>query len=48
MFLSTKQKKTNKHKEQTCGCQGGGGKKWDELGVWGLTDTTITSRMDRQ
>ena len=23
------------HREQTCGCQGGGGKEWDGLGVWG-------------
>ena len=25
MNLSTKQKQTHRHKEQTCGCQGGGG-----------------------
>ena len=21
--------------EQTCGCQGGGGREWDRLGIWG-------------
>ena len=37
MNLSMKQKQTQRRREQTCGCQGGG---WgrDELGVWGLSD----------
>ena len=35
MNLSTKQKQTHRHREQICGCQGGGGKEWDGLGVWG-------------
>ena len=35
MNLSTKQKQTHRHKEQTCGCQGGWGKEWDGQGVWG-------------
>jgi len=35
MNLSTKQKQTHRHREQICGCQGGGGRSgidW-ELGV---------------
>ena len=32
MNLSTKQKHTSMHKEQTCGCQGGGGQEMEELG----------------
>ena len=35
MNLSTKQEQIHKHREQTCGCQGGGGREWDRLGVWG-------------
>ena len=30
MNLSTKQKWTRRHREQTCGCQGGNGREWDE------------------
>ena len=33
MNLSTKQKQTHRHREQTCGCQGMG-KELDGLGVW--------------
>ena len=33
--LSTKQKLTQGHREQTCGYQGGGGREWDRLGVSG-------------
>ena len=29
MNLSTKQKQTHRRREQTCGCQGGGRRKWD-------------------
>ena len=48
MNVSTKQKKNQGHREQTCGCQGGGGREWDGLGVWGSQTQTITFRMDRQ
>ena len=34
MNLSTKQKQTLRHREQTCRCQGAG-RKWDRPGVWG-------------
>ena len=38
MNLSTQQKQTHRHREQTCGCQGGGG--WEEgwSGSLGLAD----------
>ena len=38
MNLSTKQKLTHRHREQTCGCQGGGevGEEWS--GSLGLAD----------
>ena len=32
--LSMKQKQTHRHREQTCGCQRGGGWGRDGLGVW--------------
>ena len=48
MNLSTKQKQTHGYREQTCGCQGRGGKKWDEWGVWGWQKQTVTFRMDKQ
>ena len=35
MNLSTEKKQTHGLGEQTCGCQGGVGRKWDGLGVWG-------------
>ena len=35
MNLSMKQKQTHGHREQTCGCQGGGGWGRDGLVVWG-------------
>ena len=34
MNLSMKQKETHRHKEQTCGCQMGGERGRDGLGVW--------------
>ena len=39
MILSTKEKQTHGHREQSCGCQGGKG--WEEgrIGSWGLADT---------
>ena len=36
MNLSTEQKWTHRHREQTWGCQGGEGRKWDGLGVGGI------------
>ena len=38
--LSMKQKQTQRHREQTCGCQGEGrlGKGW--IGTLGLADTS--------
>ena len=38
MNLSMKEKQINSHREQNCGCQGGGGWRKNELGVWGLAD----------
>ena len=38
MNLSTKQKQTHKHREQTCVCQGGGGDKVGCTGSLGLVD----------
>ena len=49
MKLSAKQKQTHGHREQTCGCQGGGGRrKWDGWGVWGWLMQTTTFRIDNQ
>ena len=39
--LSTKQKQTHGHREQTCGCQGGGGWGRDGVGGWGLADVSF-------
>ena len=38
MNLSTKQKQTQGHREQTCGCQEGGKREWDGLGFLRLVD----------
>ena len=48
MKLSTKQKHIHRHREQTGGCQGGGG--WGRAGVGGGGEQmqTITQRMDTQ
>ena len=46
MKLSMKQKQTHRHRDQTCGYQGGGGR--DGLGVWGQQMQTIIYRMDKQ
>ena len=35
MKLSVKQKQTCRHRKQTWGCQGGGGRKWNGWEVWG-------------
>ena len=32
--ISTRQKQTQGHGEQTCVCQGGEGREWDGWGVW--------------
>ena len=36
--LSTKQKQTHRHREQTCGCQGGGEVEEVWIGSFGLTN----------
>ena len=38
--LSTKQRKPHRHRDQTCGCQGGGGKEVGWAGNLGLVDAT--------
>ena len=48
MNLCTKQKQIHRHREQTCGCQGGGGWRRDGVGVWGSQMQTIICRMDKQ
>ena len=48
MNTSIKQKQTHKHREQTCGCQGGETKEWDGLGVWSWQMQIITFRRDKQ
>ena len=48
MSLSTKQKQTHKHGEQTCGCQEGKEREWDGLGVWGQQMKTLTFRMNKE
>ena len=35
MNLSTQQKQIHRHREQTRSCQGGGGREWGGLGIWG-------------
>ena len=47
MNISTKQKQTHRHREQTYSCQGRGWKKWDGWGFWGWKMQTITFRMDK-
>ena len=44
MNLSTKQKQTHRHREQTGGCQGGGGWEREGLGVWGYQRLTLNSQ----
>ena len=48
MNLSAKQKQTHRHKEQTCGCQGGREWERDGLGVWDWQMQTVIQRMDKQ
>ena len=48
MHVSRKQKQTHRHREQTCGCQGGKGEWGEELGVWDQQMQTSIYRMDKQ
>ena len=48
MNLFTEQKKTRRYREQTGGCQVGGEKEWDGLGMWDQLMQTTTFRMDTQ
>ena len=48
MNLSTKQKHTHRHREQTYGYQRGERKEWDGQGVLGWQMKTITFKMDKQ
>ena len=48
MNLSTKQKRTHRHREQTCGHQGGGGWRRTGVEVWDYQMQTIIHRMDKQ
>ena len=42
-------KQTHRYREQTCGCQGGGGRLGkDGLGVWDWQVLVIIRRMDKQ
>ena len=47
LSLSTKQKETQRHRGQTCGCQGGGERR-GKMGVWDYHMQTITYRLDKQ
>ena len=38
MNISMKQKQTHRHREQTCGCQGGWGVRAEWIGSLGLAD----------
>ena len=48
MNLSTKQKQTQGHREQTCGCQEGGENKWDAQRFGDQQMQTITFIIDKQ
>ena len=48
MNLSTKQKQIHRHREQTCGCQGGGKRGVGWTGSLGLEIQTIIFRLDKQ
>ena len=48
MNLSRKLKQTHRHREQTCGCQGGGGWGRDGVGVSGQQMQTTIYKMDKQ
>ena len=46
MNTSTKEKQPHRHREQTCGCRGVGGR--EGLGVWGQQMQTTVYSMDKQ
>ena len=46
--LSTKQKQTQRYREQTWCCREGGEREWDGLGVWGQQMQTIAFGVDKQ
>ena len=48
MNLSTKQKQTHRHRENTCGYQGGGKREKDGQGSWGQYVQTVPFRIDKQ
>ena len=48
MNVSTKQKQTHRHREETFSCPGAGEREWDGLGVWGQQMQTIIYIMDKQ
>ena len=48
MNLSMKQKQNHRHREQTGGCQGGGGWGRDGVGGWGQQMQAFIYRMDKQ
>ena len=48
MNLSMKQKQTHRHREQTCGCQGGGGWERDGVGVWDQQMPTSIYKLGKQ
>ena len=48
MNLFMKQEQTHRHREQTCGCQGGGDVGRDGVGVWDQQMQAIIYRMDKQ
>ena len=43
-----KQKQTHRHREQTRGCQGGGRRGRDGLGVWDQQMQALIYRLDKQ
>ena len=46
--LSTKQKQTHRHREQTYGCQGGGKIGREGVGGWDQQMQSIIYRIDKQ
>ena len=48
MNLSTKQRQSHRHREQTCGCQGGGGVGEGWSGRLGSADVSFIYRMYKQ
>ena len=48
MNLPTKQKQKHGDREQTCGCQGGGGRGRDGVGGWGQQMWAIIHGMHKQ